>query len=110
MSAEATMLIALVSGAVGVLASLAAMRVQWRRDIRDGRAADDREADRVIRLKDERIAELEVRVDGLQRAVDDLREKIRVLEQQVDQYGCWRGPDCEDRWALGGPRPDNVRI
>lgn len=110
MSAEATMLIALVSGAVGVLASLAAMRVQWRKDIRDERAADDVEADRVLRLKDERIAELEVRVEGLQRAVDDLREKIRVLEQQVDQYGCWRGPDCEERWALGGPRPDSVRI
>jgi len=106
MSAEATMLIALVSGAVGVLASLAAMRVQWRRDIRDGRAADDREADRVIRLKDERIAELEVRVDGLQRAVNDLREKIRVLELRVDQYGCWNAPHCDTRRPLSGPNPE----
>lgn len=110
MSPEVTALIAMLSGIAGVIATLAAVRVQWRKDSRDQDAADDLEADRIIRLKDVRIAELSLRVDGLQLAVNDLRDKIRSLELQVDQYGCWNGPHCENRRPLGGPKPEKTEI
>ena len=110
MSEMLTAAIAMLSGVAGVAATLAAVRVQWRKDSREQDAADDLEADRIIRLKDVRIAELALRVDGLQLAVNDLRDKIRSLELQVDQYGCWNGPHCENRRPLGGPQPEKTEI
>jgi len=101
-----TALIAMLSGVAGVIATLAAVRVQWRKDSREQDAADDLEADRIIRLKDVRIAELDRRVDGLQIAVNDLRGKVRDLELRVDQYGCWNAPHCDTRRPLSGPNPE----
>lgn len=98
-------LLPLVSGVAGVVAGVVTARYTLRKDRREQSEADDREADRIIALKDLSIAELAARVDGLQQAINDLREKIRLLELQVDQYGCWNGPRCENRKPLGGPRP-----
>ena len=106
MSATLTAIVAFASGIVGVLATLATIRVQMRKDAREQGAADDVEADRIIRLKDVRIAELAVRIDGLQLAVNDLRAKVHDLEQRLDQYGCWNGPHCINRRPLAGPNPN----
>lgn len=106
MSASLTAIVGIASGIIGVIATLVAIRTQMRKDVREQGAADDIEADRIIRLKDVRIAELAVRVDGLQTALNDLRAKVHDLEQRLDQYGCWNGPHCVNRRPLAGPNPE----
>jgi hypothetical protein len=105
-SASLTAIVGIASGIIGVIATLVAIRTQMRKDVREQGAADDIEADRIIRLKDVRIAELAVRVDGLQTALNDLRAKVHDLEQRLDQYGCWNGPHCVNRRPLAGPNPE----
>ena len=105
MSASLTALIGIVSGAIGVIATLVTIRVQMRKDAREQGAADDVEADRVIKLKDERIDELEQKVDRLQLDIDALAAKVRLLERRIDQYGCWNAPHCDNRKPLSGPNP-----
>ena len=99
-------LLPLVSGVAGVVAGVVTARYTLRKDAREQSEADDREADRLIALKDLSIAELVARVDGLQIAVNELRDKIRALEIKLDQYGCWHGPHCENRRPLSGPNPE----
>lgn len=101
-----TALIGLLSGIAGAVGVLVAARYSWLKNDREQAAADDRESDRLLTLKDMRIAELAARVDGLQLAVNDLREQIRAMERQVDVYGCRNGPTCVNRRPLGGPRPE----
>lgn len=101
-----TIAVGLVSGIAGAAATLTAMRVQLRKDAREQVAADDLESDRVIKLKDVRIAELAIRIDSLQAAVNDLRAKVHELGQRLDQYGCWNGPHCINRRPLAGPNPE----
>jgi ribosomal protein S13 len=105
-TAALTAIVGIASGAIGVLATLVTIRTQMRKDAREQGAADDIESDRIIRLKDVRIAELAVRIDGLQLAVNDLRAKVHDLEQRLDQYGCWNGPHCINRRPLAGPNPN----
>ncbi len=101
-----TVAVGALGGIAGAVSVLIAARSAWLKNARDQAAADDRESDRLIALKDMRIAELTARVDGLQLAVNDLRGQIRALKRQVDVYGCWSGPTCANRRPLGGPRPE----
>ena len=93
-----TAAIALLSGIAGVVATLAAVRVQWRKDSRDDTAA-------TLAMKDERIEELEQKVRRLQSDVDALAAKVRSLEARLNQYGCWSAPHCKDWKPLAGPNP-----
>lgn len=92
------MVVSIVSAAVAVGAFLVNSRSTVRKDVREDTAE-------TLRLKGERIGELEQKVDRLQLDIDALAAKVRVLEKRVDEYGCWSSPHCKNRKPLSGPNP-----
>lgn len=92
------MIVSVVSAAVAVGAFLINGRSTVRKDVREDTAE-------TLRLKDERIDELEQKVDRLQLDIDALAAKVRLLERRIDQYGCWNAQHCENRKPLSGPSP-----
>lgn len=127
--------ITLVGAGIGIVASFAGTvtgalgaLVLMRRDKREKQAEDDREADRLLKLKDGRIDELTREVESLklreesrecervkeradtQNALNLMREKIAEVEAKVDAYGCWDGPTCPNRRPLSGPKPGSNDI
>lgn len=92
------MIVSVVSAVVAVAAFLINGRSTVRKDVREDTAE-------TLRLKDERIDELEQKVDRLQLDIDALAAKVRLLERRIDQYGCWNAPHCDNRKPLSGPNP-----
>lgn len=92
------MVVSVVSAAVAVGAFLINSRSTVRNDVREDTAE-------TLRLKGERIGELEQKVDRLQADIDALAAKVRLLERRIDQYGCWNAPHCDNRKPLSGPNP-----
>lgn len=101
-----TLAIAIVSAAIAIASFLVNGRVSWRKDLRDQDDHEAAEAARLIDLKDQRIAELERKIEELQEALNAIRRQIARLERTVDVYGCWNGPHCENRKPLGAVNPD----
>lgn len=102
------MVVSIVSAAVAVGAFIINGRSTIRKDVREDTAE-------TLRLKDERIDELEQKVERLQGEVEKMPQmqsdlnavaaKVRVLEKRVDEYGCWSSPHCDNRKPLSGPNP-----
>ena len=87
--------------------SAATIAVLIRRDVRESRAQaasarrerlhdDDKEADRLIGLKDKTISELSSRLDIVE-------GRVRALEAKLDMHGCLNAPTCVTRRPLHGP-------
>lgn len=98
MSATVAVIVSIASAAVAIGSFLVNARSTVRKDCRD----DTTEA---LKMKDERIDELEQKVNRMQSDIDALAAKVRLLERRIDQYGCWNAPHCDNRKPLSGPNP-----
>ena len=98
---------AAIAAWVALASSAATLIVLVRRDFREAREArlrsqrdrladDDKEADRLIDLKDQTIREYETRLSSVE-------DRVKVLEAKLDLHGCWNAPTCKTRRPLSGP-------